>query len=89
MKKDTVKRVERSRLEARLEIERFKTVRCVMRTSIGLISVVAVSLIALAAYFDSQGNPVAAQRYATAFGIAVPSLSTALVAVSAIIKRDR
>lgn len=77
------------RLQLRLEIERLRTVRCVMWSMVGLMFFVSASVIAAMAHYSGQGNHEAARLFNNVLVAMFPSLATVMVAVSAIIHRSR
>lgn len=78
---------QQDRLKMRLDIERLRTVRCVMWSMVGLMIFVSTVIIAAMVYYLGQGNYDAAQLLNTVLVAMFPSLSTVIVAVSAIITR--
>ena len=75
------------RLRMRVEIERLRTVRCVMWSVASLMCFLSVAMIALMVYYFEQGQPDAARLFGTVLGAMFPSLATVMVAVSAIVSR--
>ena len=78
---------QQDRLKMRLDIERLRTVRCVMWSMVGLMIFVSAVTIAAMVYYIGQGNHDAAQLLSTVLVAMFPSLATVIVAVSAIVTR--
>ena len=77
------------RLQIRLAIERLKTVRCVMWSLTSLMIFVSVVLIGLMVFYREQGDMDTDQLFGSVLTMMFPSLSTVMVAVTAIVGRSR
>lgn len=86
---ENVAHSQQDRLKMRVEIERLKTVRCVMWSLTSLMILVSVVLIALMVYYREQGDMTTTQLFGSVLTVMFPSLSTVMVAVTAIVGRSR